>query len=373
VKRALKIVALVLVVLFVLFGAYVGYLLTSNSYPRPEAGGWARLNDLPRPRGEGAAAIALPPDAGQPICPKSPCAPQFFVIGGLSGLRARAVSDVDILDAGNGRWRRGPSLPEPRHHPAAASIDGAVYVSGGAKSALRWAPQRQLWVLRPGQDSWDQLPDMPEGRWGHAMIAVGGKLYVIGGRGQTSRILIYDLASGWTTGAPMPQPRDHLTAVAVQGRIYAIGGRDSKIRSRVDIYDIATGTWMPGPPLPRPTSAAAAELLRDGRIHVVGGEDPGTFGGGVIDRHYVLDLNTKTWTTGPPALLAVHGAASDEVSGILLIVGGSRRQGAWSVLAWTGVTQRYDPLAGGGIVNPLPSASPTPSPNPAPTLTVLPS
>ena len=363
-RRVLRITALVVVVLFVIFGAYIGNLLTSNTYPRPDADGWARLKDLPHARGESGATSVSPGPPGTPdICPSSPCLQQFYVVGGIAGLLGKTTDKVDILNAGTGEWRAGPALPQPRHHPGVAAIEGAVYVTGGSRKAANWKPEKNLWVLRAGSDRWEDLPDMPEGRMGHAMVTSGGKLYVIGGRGETSRVLIYDRTTGWTEGAPMPQKRDHLGAVLVGGKIYAIGGRDSRILDRVDVYEIATDTWTEGPKLPSPTSGMAAELLSDGRIHVVGGEDPGTIGGHVIDRHFILDPATGTWSRGPLALLAVHGAAAGEVEGLLVIAGGARRQGALSVLAWTGVTQRFN-------VREAPNAqapSPTPRPSPSPT------
>ena len=363
IRNIARIAALALMVLLVIGGAYLGYLLTSNTYPIPDSDGWVRMQDLPRPRGESGATFALPgPPGTADICPEGPCQPQFFVIGGLSGPFAKTVADVDILDAGSGRWRQGPPLPEARHHPAAASIGGAVYVTGGAKKARNWSPEAQMWVLRPGSETWDPLPDMPEGRMGHAMLAIEGKLYVIGGRGATPKVLIYDLEEGWSDGAAMPGPRDHLAAVQVgpttNAKIYAIGGRDDRIRARVDIYDVTADTWTTGPPLPEPTSGMAAEILQDGRIHVIGGEDPGTIGGGVIDAHFMLDPETGTWSSGPKARLAVHGAASDQVAGIFLTAGGARRHGAWSILAWTGATFRF-----------LPGAVTAPSPTPTPAAT----
>ncbi|HJR18282.1 MAG TPA: kelch repeat-containing protein [Actinomycetota bacterium] len=375
-RKFARTAALVLVVVLVIGGAYLGYLLTSNSYPVPDADGWIRLQDMPRPRGETGATFAIPGPPGTPdICPQGPCQPQFFVIGGLAGPFGKTVADVDILDSGSGDWRQGTPLPEARHHPAAASVGGAVYVTGGAKNARNWTPEAEMWVLRPGSDSWDPLPDMPEGRMGHAMLAIEGKLYVIGGRGETANVLVYDLQEGWSEKAPMPGKRDHLAAVQVGAtpnpRIYAIGGRDDRIRARVDIYDVTTDSWTTGPPMPAATSGMAAELLADGRIHVVGGEDPGTLGGEVFDTHFVLDPATGTWGSGPKASLAVHGAASDQVAGILLIVGGARRHGAWSTLAWTGVSQRFDAFsAGAPSPSPTPTAtgtSPTPTPTPTPT------
>ena len=165
----------------------------------------------------------------------------------------------------------------------------------------------------------------------------------------------------------MPGPRDHLGAVLVQGKIFAIGGRRSGVLKRVDIYDIATDTWSEGPPLPEPTSGMAAELLSDGRIHVVGGEDPGTIGGGVVDRHFILDIPSGRWANGPKALLPVHGAASDEIAGVMLVAGGARRQGALSVLAWTGVTQSFNPREAPQTRFPTATPSPTQSPTPSPT------
>lgn len=366
-KRVLRIAALVLVVLVVVTGAYVGNLLTSNTYPRPDADGWARLKDLPNARGEsGATVVTAGPAGTADICPQTPCLPQFYVVGGIAGLLGRTSHKVDILNAGTGEWRAGPSLPDPRHHPGAASIEGSVYVTGGSRRAKNWKPEKNLWVLRPGSDRWEDLPDMPEGRMGHGMVAANKKLYVIGGRGDSSRVLIYDRTTGWTEGAAMPQKRDHLGAVLVGTRIYAIGGRDSRILDRVDIYDIATDTWTEGPKLPQPTSGMAAELLSDGRIHVVGGEDPGTIGGHVIDRHFVLDPATGTWSRGPSALLAVHGAAVDEVAGLLVIAGGARRQGVLSIVAWTGVTQRFNPREAPASQEPAPTPSPSPSPTPSP-------
>ena len=106
VKRILKIAGLVVLVLVVVFGAYVGNLLTSNPYPRPDGQGWLRIRDMPRPRGETGSTIVAPGPAGSgAICATPPCAPQFFVVGGLKGLLGRTVAHVDILDAASGRWR----------------------------------------------------------------------------------------------------------------------------------------------------------------------------------------------------------------------------------------------------------------------------
>jgi hypothetical protein len=196
------------------------------------------------------------------------------------------------------------------------------------------------------------------------MVAVRDHLYVVGGKGKTSRVLIFDPSTGWKPGAPMPGPRDHVAAVVLADRIVVIGGRGGKgLSNRVDIYDTNTDTWTSGPPLPQPNSAVAAATLADGLIHVVGGEKPNVIGGGVRDRHLVLDPAARLWLEGPVPLLPVHGAPAVSIQGRMLIVGGSRRQGGFSSLGWTGIAQVFDPAL---LVASEPTPSPTQQPSPVP-------
>jgi len=330
---------LVVVALLVAFGGLIGYLGFSTPDAR-EAVGWERLPDLPEPRGEFAAAVGarVTDDCPPGTCTASPV--RLFVVGGLAGL-GRTVATVSIYDPEAESWTRGPDLPEVRHHPAAAGWGGVVYVSGGSTSSTAWDPLANLWQLSPVGHTWERLPEMPEGRMGHQMAALDGTLFVLGGRGETSNVLIYDIAEQrWRIGAEMPVPRDHLAIAVVGSRLWAIGGRDGALVTRVDIYDTVTDSWDEGPSLPLPMSAMAAGTTGDG-IHVVGGEDPATIGGGVIDRHYHLLPGGQQWQDAELPIVATHGSASAVLSDDLIIVGGARRQGALSVLGWTGVTQRY--------------------------------
>lgn len=327
-RRIVKRILQGLAGLLVAFGALIVSLGVTTPEPRGAAG-WQRLPDMPRPRGEVASAVSHPPSGS----------PKLFVIGGIGGLGS-TTRDVHVYDAAASEWNRAPSLPDGRHHAAAAGIGGTVYVSGGAKRATNWKPERNLWSLSAGARAWTLLPALPEGRMGHQMVAIQGRLYLIGGRGGAA-VLIYNAArKEWVRGASMPAPRDHLAAVVVGESIYAIGGRDDNLLARVDVYDSAADTWERGPDLPEPMSAMAAGLLFGG-IHVVGGEDPSTFGGGVIDRHFQLDLETGEWTGAARPILVVHGAAAGAIDGRLLVAGGARRQGSLSVLGWTGLTQSY--------------------------------
>lgn len=328
-RRAGRILLYAVLVVAVAFGGLVGYLISATAKPR-FAEGWTRLPDMPVPHGEVASTVLL--TAG---------VEELVLAGGIGGL-GRTVRDVWRFSPDENRWFRGLDIPQRRHHAGAAALSGTVYVSGGSESSTNWAPERNFWALRAGASRWEELPVMPEGRMGHKMVTVGNRLYVVGGRGGP-RPLIFNAETGtWHRAAPMPQPRDHLGAAVVGSRIWAIGGRDDEVLKRVDIYDAETNTWTPGPDLPAPMSAMAVGVLDDG-IHVVGGEEPGTFGGKVIDRHFMIDPNVPgaRWQEAPRPVLAVHGAASGVVFGKLVIAGGSRRQGALSVLGWTALTQAF--------------------------------
>ena len=153
--------------------------LTTPS-PR-QAPGWTELAELPDFRGEVASTV-VERDGTQ----------RLVVAGGLEGLTGRTSSSVHELDTEAGVWQRLPDLPAPRHHPAAAAIDGDVYVAVGAPSVTDWTPRDTLWVLRDGAGTWETLAPMPEGRDSHRMRVLDGQLHVVGGHGATSDVLGYD-------------------------------------------------------------------------------------------------------------------------------------------------------------------------------------
>jgi len=80
---------------------------------------------------------------------------------------------------------------------------------------------------RTQQGHWTRGADMPTVRTDPAAAVVDGRIYIIGGSsvdGSTSAVEAYDpMTDTWTTRADMPTPRRGLAAAAVDGKIYAIG------------------------------------------------------------------------------------------------------------------------------------------------------
>ncbi len=281
------------------------------------------------------------------------------VVGGIRGLGS-AQDRVYLYNPSENRWHEGPSLPEPRHHTTAASLHGALYVSGGARSVTgSWEPEATVWRLAPDSDRWHAVPDMPDGRYGHRLVVAGEELVAVGGHGPGRDTFIYRTdgrddesarhadtgeayeAGKWRRAAPIPVMRDHLSVVVAEGEIWAIGGRaDDENFARVDIYDPAADRWRDGPDLPADTSGAAEGFI-DGEILIFGGEDPSFLGGQVFDRHWRIDpsADDPRWSEAEPPLQAVHGAEGAVLDGRFYIAGGAHRQGGRSVISWRDLLQ----------------------------------
>lgn len=169
------------------------------------------------------------------------------------------------------------------------TCDGAIYRIGGMQSLnaqdeeVENRSTAQAARFDPATLTWSDIAPLPEPRSSHDVVESGGRLYVLGGwnmRGPDGKprwleyMDVLDLSATKPHWIRMPQPfhRRALIAAVLNRRIYAIGGFDehSKPSMEVDIYDITSGVWSKGPPLPRPARngfAPAAGVL-DRTLHV---------------------------------------------------------------------------------------------------------
>ncbi|NIQ01748.1 MAG: galactose oxidase, partial [Nitrospinaceae bacterium] len=83
---------------------------------------------------------------------------------------------------------------------------------------------------------WIEKPPTPSVRTESSAALLDGKVYLVGGftpKGITDRVDVLDLASGtWSLAAPLPRALHHTTVHAVNGKLYVIGG-------------FHTGFWTP--------------------------------------------------------------------------------------------------------------------------------
>ena len=123
---------------------------------------------------------------------------------------------------------------------------------------------------RPGCSSrptgaWTALPDLPHARSKPSAVAIGGKLYVLGGwgadDGTVASVDVFDPASGtWSTlaGAVNPAPAAAAGTAVAGGKVYLVGGCVDThlhgVRTRLVVFDPATGTFRTGAAYPHPVS-----------------------------------------------------------------------------------------------------------------------
>lgn len=156
------------------------------------------------------------------------------------------------------RWRRelaSPSFYRLRkavglsRNVVALLLRGNISTSVGKLHLVLLEPTAGLWTMQP------LGANRPHAVSGYSQAAVvGWDLVVVGGwdksaLGPTGEVHIYDLLSGaWRPGAPIPPPLRTSYACAASaraGKVYVVGGLDAqkiKLRSAL-AYDVAGDVW----------------------------------------------------------------------------------------------------------------------------------
>jgi hypothetical protein len=223
--------------------------------------------------------------------------------------------------AAPGSWTRKADLPVGLALHAGCQVDGILYVVGGSGgSSLLPTQLKTVFAYDPATDAWSPRKDMPTARRCPAAAAVNGIIYVIGGGGLfdpvTDVVEAYDpKTDAWITKAALSSPRSLVTVCAADGIIYAVGGFDPNWNPvpTVEAYDPATDQWTLKTNLP--------EVNGRGIAHAVNGIIYAFFD----KRTYAYDPKTDVWTLKAfiPALsLASGGSASGVVDGIVYLFGG---------------------------------------------------
>jgi len=245
----------------------------------------------------------------------------IYAIGG-TGEGGRPVLDVERFDGA--RWVDETTLPgEGLNAPAAAAIDGRIYVIGGFKTVTN-VPTDEVWIYKPSTHSWTAAAPLPAPRVVHAAVVVDGKIHVIGGGNSRSTLADhseYDPATNrWIDRAPLSRSKGSPAAVAFGGKLYSIGGRSGPGDfGEVEIYDPAADRWMMGPPIePRGTAGAAVYC---GTIYVFGGESQAK----TTTLAEVLRLNRDgtAWDRAAPMPSARNYARAVVMMGSVYLVGGN--------------------------------------------------
>ena len=240
----------------------------------PASGKWIRLPFLRKPGAYGASTVIRG---------------QLLIAGGAN--ESGALSSCIRLARRNGssRWERLPDLPRSLFGAKGAAIGNVFYVVGGApgmdEAGIRAARPSLLRLKtpeKPGVLRWEECP-IREGfaaRVGAAVTSCGGKLFVFGGYGIKPDGTLGNFGDAWAFDgskwkrlADMPVPARWTTALALDSRhIGLFGGYGEGFLDKVFLYDTQTDTYSASTPLPLPVANLAGGVA-DGAVYLAGGED----------------------------------------------------------------------------------------------------
>jgi N-acetylneuraminic acid mutarotase len=226
--------------------------------------------------------------------------------------------------AGQGTWMRQADMPTARAMPAAAALDGRIYVIGGAVSMDTMLGTVEM--FDPQVDAWQRQSDMPTPRGYATACAVDGIIYVLGGARLSSTSIstveAYNpLTDTWTKKADMPTPRQGLAACEVDDLIYVIGGvvQPTSPTAATEAYDPKANTWTTRKPMPVAAGAVSSAVV-DGKIYVMGGGVAGSAGRATT---FVYDPKADTWTQKADMPTARMGSCACALDGIIYVIGGT--------------------------------------------------
>ncbi len=280
-----------------------------------------------------------------------------LVAGGVTNADTGGVylSSAELFDPDGGTWTASGSLTSARaYHTATLLPNGKVLVAGGWGGA---AFLSSVELYDPGTGKWSLTNSMHTARGAHsATLLPDGRVLVAGGSlNGTSGLAsaeLYDPTTGaWTTTGPMTTARfGHWATLLPSGKVLIAGGGSGHHSGTpipgAELYDPATGKWTPTGAPNTARSQAAATLLSNGKVLLVGGMlgITGSDGNDVNTNSAELyDPATGIWTTtGSLTTGSRHGHTVTLLSnGTVLMAGGEEDDGDVHSSAET-----YDPAAG---------------------------
>ena len=220
----------------------------------------------------------------------------------------------------------------------AVTSDGAfIYSASGGSFFPGGADVTLFQRYDPVANAWTTLAPVPTPVGGATLAydAVGGRLFLFGGLDASLNVLalvqVYTIATNtWvTTGPTLPGPRFAMGSGLIGGVIYLVGGFSTYNPNLAEMQNWAfnptTGTYTNRATLPV-AKARPGSGVSGGRLYVISGQDNT---GGLVNTNYEYNPAANTWAARAPTLTAVSSpggtalsAMTDECHGDIIIVGG---------------------------------------------------
>lgn len=265
---------------------------------------------------------------------------RVLVLGGFErgpgGVVRGPAMTAEVWDPTTLAFTSAGAVDGPFAMPTATLLDdGRVLVVGGGSdrtTAVLWDPVTTSFgatgALREGRAGGHTASLLPDG----TVLVVGGSKVSVDAQGEAMvtavrSVEVWDPETGqWHDAPPLPAGRyDHTTTLLPSGRILVVGGMvelpDDPTRQEISpttlLRDRASGVFHASGSLVAPRSGHDADLLQDGRVLVVGGDDLPAAG-----TAEAWDPDTGTVAPLAPPSVRLAGVATRLPDGTLLLSGG---------------------------------------------------
>jgi hypothetical protein len=271
-----------------------------------------------------------------------------LIAGGLER-EGMSLASAEVFDPATQTFRTlSPMTTERACHSATLLPDGKVLLAGGL-AGRRFLAEAE--VYDPQTGSFTTTGAMQTARYSHiAVLLEDGKVLVAGGSGQGETSLdsaeLYDPATGTfaATGALTVARAAHAATRLNDGRVLVTGGGQGRgdrlqVYASAELYDPATGTFVPAGDMTARRHKHAAVLLPGGQVLVVGGSDEHDWDGRYRSAEiYNPSTDTFSATGGMNfARFKLLDAVTPMADGSVLVAGGD----SW-VETFSPATQRFD-------------------------------
>ncbi|MGI9551691.1 MAG: ThuA domain-containing protein [Aurantibacter sp.] len=209
---------------------------------------------------------------------------EIWLIGGLKTDSLNVITDkVQIYNTTTDTWSAGPPLPNPRSAGVSTYNNGKIHFFGGLMSdGATKTSDHYVLDLNDSLVSWQVAKSLPDPRSHLGAATVNGKIYAIGGQQTLDSIAQaqvyldeYDpLTDSWSKKADLPSARSNFeNATAIYGnKIIIVGGkRGDSFLNTVTEYDIETDSWSERCQLPFEIGNPSAAVFGD-RMIVANGD-----------------------------------------------------------------------------------------------------
>jgi hypothetical protein len=214
---------------------------------------------------------------------------QLLVTGGIKPLasgNSQYLGTAELCDGGTNCIATASMATARATHSATALPDGRVLVAGGmfvdAASMAHYVSTAEIYD--PVTKAWSAAGAMKTPRGRHAAVPVAGGVLMIGGEttmGATVSTVELWTSTGFVDMPPLRAPGAYFAAAAIAkgkyaGQVLVTGGQLPSTTSDVERFDPVAQTWTQVAPMASRRYAHTLNVLPNGRLLVVGGNDVGT-------------------------------------------------------------------------------------------------